>query len=96
MSLVRYLGLAIVTIWLVGAVAFALSDVIVLLDPLSRQEHGICSEEMYPGSGFHQVSDRKCLPQLAMRGALDAVMVGLPMLIGVALVPRRRRAGRWR
>jgi hypothetical protein len=37
MSLGRYLGLAVVALWLVVAIVFAVADVSVLVDPLSRR-----------------------------------------------------------
>ena len=93
MSLGRSLGLAIVAMWLVLAIVFAATDVSVLVDPVSRRAQGVCSDEVFPGhpNFSTDLTDRECLPRLAMRGGFDALLVGLPLIFGFALVGRRAR-----
>lgn len=98
MSLGRYLGLAVVAIWLVVATVFAVADVSVLVDPVSRRAQHVCSKEVFQGHPglITELSDQQCLPRLAMRGGFDALLVGLPLIFGFALVSRRGRRSRSR
>ena len=98
MSLGRYLGLAVVALWLVVAIVFAVADVSVLVDPLSRRAQRVCSVDVFQGHpGFStDLSDQACLPRLAMRGGFDALLVGLPLIFAFALVGRRGRRKRSR
>lgn len=93
MSLGRSFGLAVVAIWLVVAVVFAASDVSVLVDPVSRRAQRVCSDDAFQGHNFFStdLSDKECFPRLAMRGGLDALIVGLPLIFGFALAGRRGR-----
>ena len=100
MSLERYFALAIVAIWLVVAVFFAVSDVSILIDPVSRRLQHVCTAEIYAGHSFPSadLSERECLPRIAMRAGFDALMVVLPLMVAFALVGRRaeRRSRRKR
>ena len=98
MSLGRYLGLAVVAIWLVVAIVFAVADVSVLVDPVSRRAQHVCSEEVFQGHpGLStELSDQACFPRLAKRAGFDALMVGLPLIFGVPLASRRTRRSRSR
>jgi hypothetical protein len=98
MSLGRYLGLAVVAIWLVLAISFAASDVSILVDPQSRRAFHICSNDDFPGHSIFgtELSERECLPRLAKRGGFDALMVGLPLIVGFPLVNWRARRSRSR
>jgi hypothetical protein len=93
MSLGRYLGLAVVAIWLVVAIGFAASDISILVDPQSRRALHVCSNDGFPGRSIYvaELSERECLPRLAMRGGFDALMVGLPLMVGFPLVSWRTR-----
>jgi len=92
MSLGRVFGLAIVAIWLVVAVGFALADISILVDPRSRRAEHVCTDEASHRTSIgYDLSDQDCFPRLAMRGGFDALMVGLPMIVGVALAGRRKR-----
>lgn len=95
MSLWRYFGLAIVGLWLVGAVVYALSDVDVMLDPVSRRAQHLCADDSLRDVTHlnADLSDKECLPRLARRGALDVVIVAVPVMLGLSLIPRRNRAG---
>ena len=85
MSLWRYFGLILVALWFVVAFVYALSDVDIMLDPVSRRAQHVCE-----GDSFQHVSyaaspdlgDKECFPRLARRAGFDALMVTLPMLVG--------------
>ena len=102
MSLERAFALAIVAIWFVIAVFFAVSDAGILIDPVSRRMEHVCAQPLYPDHDYMSIEldDRECLPRLVKRAGFDALMVGLPLMVGFALVRtsgerrsrRRRRA----
>ena len=93
MSLGRVFGLAIVAIWLIVALCFAIADVSILADPMTRRAEHVCVDDFYtrnniPGA---DLSEKECFPQLAMRAGFDVLMVGLPMMAGLALTGRPSR-----
>ncbi|HKW02626.1 MAG TPA: hypothetical protein VJN96_22560 [Vicinamibacterales bacterium] len=92
MSLERTLALAIVAIWLVVAVVFAVRDAGILLDPVSRRMEHVCTQDLYPGYSYltADLDDKECLPRIAMRAGFDVLMVGLPLMAGIAIVSRGR------
>jgi len=98
MSLWRYLGLAMVGIWLVVAVVYAVSDVSVLIDPVSRRAQHLCFEDRL-GSVVYlngDLTDKECFPRLARRAAFDVLIVSVPVMLGLALVSARRTRRRVR
>ena len=92
MSLLRYLGLGLVGIWLVLALCFSVMDVCVLADPSARRAEHICVDDRYGRlPSLYELSDRECVPRLAVRAGLDALVVALPMAVGVVLLRRCSR-----
>jgi len=93
MSLARALGVAVVALWFIVASVFALSDISILLDPVSRRAQHVCADEAFKGHRYpgFDVSDKECFPRLATRAGLDALMVGLPTIVGLVLAGGRSR-----
>lgn len=93
MSLWRYFGLVFVVLWFVVAFVYALSDVDVMLDPMSRRVQHLCeADSLQPVSyaASRDLGDKECLPRLARRAGFDALMVTLPMLVGFSIATRGR------
>jgi hypothetical protein len=92
MSPLRFFGLVVIAMWLAFALYLAASDVAVLSDPRERAASGLCSDDLHHGLLLStQVDNRTCLSRVLLRGGRDAALVGVPILIGWAILGRRVR-----